>query len=84
MENKRVELTEQERASLADLNTKKETLTNEINSIAQQKLVLNYRERQADKYYEQIVELEGQLGKSFTQKYGNGTIDIENGVFIPS
>jgi hypothetical protein len=79
-----IKLTEQEKETLANLNKKKEQLTAEVSSIAEQNLILRYREKQADIFYEQIVQLENQIGRSFTEKYGNGTIDIENGVFISS
>lgn len=79
-----IKLTEQEKETLVNLNKKKEQLTAEVSSIAEQNLILRYREKQADIYYEQIVQLENQIGRSFTEKYGNGTIDIENGVFISS
>lgn len=79
-----VELTETEKNLVKDLNSKKERLTEEINFVAQQKLVLNFRQKKAEDFYEQIVEQEGQIAKTFTEKYGKGTIDIERGVFIPA
>lgn len=82
--DKSVELTDTEKNLVKDLNSKKEKLTEEINFIAQQKLVLNYRQKRADAFYEQIVEQESQIAKNFTEKYGTGSVDIEKGVFIPS
>lgn len=79
-----VELTETEKALLKDLNNKKERLTEEVNFIAQQQLVLNYRQKRADGFYEQIVEQENQIAKNFTEKYGAGSVDIEKGVFNPA
>lgn len=79
-----VELTETEKSLLKDLNSKKANLTEEVNFIAQQQLVLNYRQKRADAFYEQIVEQENQIAKNFTEKYGTGSVDIEKGVFNPS
>ena len=79
-----IKLTESEINTVTTLNQKKEQLTSNINNIAQQKIVLDYRYKQAEKQYEEIVTFEGQIISSFTQKYGIGTIDIEAGMFIPS
>jgi len=82
--NTGIKLTESEITTVNALNEKKEQLTLNINNIAQQKIVLDYRYKQAEKQYEEIVILENQIISSFTQKYGIGTIDIDTGVFIPS
>lgn len=79
-----ITLTEDEVKLVTNLNQKKEKLTQEINYIAQQNIVLNYRQKVADKDYEDIVNFERQIVSSLTSKYGNGTIDIESGTFIPS
>ena len=79
-----ITLTEDEVKLVNNLNQKKEKLTQEINYIAQQNIVLNYRQKVADKDYEEIVNFERQIVSTLTSKYGNGTIDIESGTFIPS
>lgn len=78
-----IELTETEKSLVKDLNLKKTKLTEEIGYIAQQKLVLNYRQKRAEEFYEQIVEQENQIAKNFTEKYGIGSVDIETGIFTP-
>lgn len=78
-----IKLTEGEINMVNTLNQRKTQLTEDINNIAQQKIVLDYRYRQAEKRYEEIVSLEGQIVSSLVQKYGNGTVDIDNGTFIP-
>lgn len=79
-----IKLTEEEVNLTVNLNQKKQQITDEINYVAQQKVVLDYRQRQIDKAYEDIVTFERQIISSLTQKYGNGTVDIEAGTFIPS
>jgi Trm5-related predicted tRNA methylase len=77
-------LTEIEINMVNTLNQRKTQLTEEVNNIAQQKIVLDYRYKQAEKRYEEVVTLEGQIVSALVQKYGNGTVDIERGMFNPS
>jgi len=35
-------------------------------------------------YYNQLKEEERNLGKQLSEKYGDGTIDLEKGEFIPT
>jgi hypothetical protein len=79
-----IKLTETEIRLLTDLNRKKDLVNREINYLAQQRLNIDYRQEEAEKLYRSNLELERQLGTQFTEKYGNGTIDIEKGIFIPS
>lgn len=78
-----IQLTEEEITLVQNLNSRKEILTEEINSVAQQKVVLDYRTKVIDKTYEDIVTYERQIASTLTQKYGKGSVDIEKGVFIP-
>lgn len=79
-----IKLTETETKLLTDLNTKKESVRQEVSYLAQQRLNLNYRQEQAEKLYRNNLEFERELGTQLTEKYGNGTIDIEKGIFIPA
>lgn len=78
-----IQLTEEEITLVQNLNARKEVLTEEINNVAQQRVVLDYRSRTIEKSYEDIVVYERQIATSLTQKYGKGSVDIEKGVFIP-
>lgn len=79
-----IKLTETEIRLLTDLNRKKDLVAREVNFLAQQRLNIDYRQEEAEKLYRSNLEFEKQLGNQFTEKYGNGTIDIEKGLFIPS
>lgn len=78
-----IQLTEEEIALVQNLNARKEVLTEEINNVAQQRVVLNYRSKNIEKSYEEIVVYERQIATTLTQKYGKGSVDIEKGVFTP-
>lgn len=77
-------LSEAEIKLLTDLNTNKETVNREVAFLAQQRLIIDYRQDEVEKLYRSNLETERQLGAQLTEKYGNGSIDIENGVFLPS
>lgn len=79
-----IKLTETEIRLLTDLNRKKEIVSKEVAFLAQQRLTIDYRQQEAEKLYKDNLELERQLGSQFTEKYGNGSIDIEKGIFIPA
>ena len=79
-----IALSETEIKLLTELQRKKELVNREVAFIAQQQIVLDYRQEEAEKLYRDNLELEKQLGTSMTSKYGNGTIDIENGIFVPA
>lgn len=79
-----VKLSETEIRLVTELNRKKDLVAREVGFLAQQRLNLEYRQAEAEKLYRDNLDLERQLGNQFTEKYGNGTIDIEKGVFIPS
>jgi len=81
---KGIKLTETELRLLTDLNRKKELVSREVSFLAQQQLTIDYRQEEAEKLYRDNLELEKQLGNQLTEKYGNGTIDIENGIFVPA
>lgn len=79
-----IKLTETEIRLLTDLNRKKDLVAREVAFLAQQRLNIDYRQEEVEKLYRSNLELERQLGSQFTEKYGNGSIDIEKGIFIPT
>lgn len=78
-----IALTEGEIKLISELTRKKEVVAQEVSFLAQQQLTIDYRQEEAEKLYRDNLELEKQIGDSLTSKYGNGRIDMENGLFIP-
>jgi hypothetical protein len=79
-----IALTEGEMKLLTELSRKKDIVAQEVSYLAQQQLTIDYRQEEAEKLYRDNIELEKQIGDALTTKYGNGRIDLENGVFIPA
>lgn len=79
-----MELTEIELMMLQDLADKKQAVVNEFAAIGQYEANVAIRKENNLKQYKENIELEEQISTSLTKKYGNGTIDTDRGVFIPS
>lgn len=79
-----IKLTETEIRLLTELNRKKDLVSREVSFLAQQRLTIDFRQQEAEKLYRDNLELEKQLGNQLTEKYGNGAIDIDQGIFIPA
>lgn len=75
MENKKLE--QEELSKLVDLQTKNRAVLLELGSLEASKLALYG-------YYNQLKEEERTFGRELSEKYGEGTIDLEKGEFIPS
>jgi len=75
MENKK--LTQEEIDKLVELQSKNRAVLIELGGLEASKLQLYG-------YYNQLKEEERNLGKELSEKYGDGTIDLEKGEFIPN
>jgi hypothetical protein len=78
-----IPLTPTEIKLITDLNTSKQIVVNEFASIGQLEASLDIRKRKNNTIFESNLESERQLSKTLTNKYGEGTVDIDNQVFIP-
>lgn len=75
-------LTEQELQQIKELQQQQETLISNFGQIEYQIQVL---ELQKEKFIEQLEQIrikETEVAKELSQKYGNGSIDLEKGIFI--
>jgi hypothetical protein len=75
-------LTEQELQQIKELQQQQETLIANFGQIEYQIQVL---ELQKEKFVEQLEQIrikETEVAKELSQKYGNGSIDLEKGIFI--
>jgi hypothetical protein len=78
-----IPLTPTEIKLITDLNYSKQIVVNEFASIGQLEAGLDIRKRKNNTVFEKNLESERQLSKTLTDKYGEGTVDIDNQVFIP-
>jgi hypothetical protein len=75
MENKK--LAQEEIDKLVNLQSKNRAVLLELGSLEASKLALYG-------YYNQLKDEERTFGKELSEKYGEGTIDLEKGEFIPN
>lgn len=79
-----IKLTQEELASLVELQRKSTAVTQEFGNLEIMKLQMNARKDELVAFYGQLKEDERTFGKELSEKYGDGTIDIEKGEFIPA
>ena len=79
-----IKLTEEELEKLVSLQRKSAGVTQEFGNIEIMKLQVEARKNELVAFYNQVKEDELTFGKELSEKYGDGTINIEKGQFIPS
>ena len=82
MEN--TKLTVEEVEKLQDIQQKNAAVATELGNLEITKLQIEARREEVVKYYTELKQEENTFGKELSDKYGNGTIDLEKGEFIPT
>ena len=79
-----IKLTEEELENLVSLQRKSAGVTQEFGNLEIMKLQLDARREELVSFYSQLKEDERTFGKELSEKYGDGTINIEKGEFVPA
>ena len=82
MEN--TKLTIEEIEQLQEFQNQNQAVANELGNLEIAKLQIEARKEEVIKYFNELKTKEQEIGKTFTEKYGVGTIDLEKGEFIPA
>ena len=77
-------LTQEELDTIKALNEKSRAVTVELGEIELLKIQLIKRRKYAEQYLEDLRSQQDSNGKILTEKYGDGTIDLESGEFKPA
>ena len=77
-------LTQEELDKLQGLSQKNSALINELGNISLIEINLVSRKEAANKFLDELREEEQELVKSLEDSYGAGSIDLQNGEFIPA
>ena len=77
-------LKKEELDKLQELQQKNNNLVVELGSIELNNIALEERRENAEKFLFELREEEKTLAKELEESYGVGTIDIQNGEFIPA
>lgn len=76
-------LTQEELDMLLSLNERNRAVTVELGEIEILKLQLENRRKYAEEYLTNLRTEQDANGKALTEKYGNGTVSLATGEFIP-
>jgi hypothetical protein len=81
MENKK--LTQEELQQVKDLQAKSQALTLELGQIELFKIQVKERRQNAENYLKELEQEEKTLAEYLESVYGKGSINLEQGEFIP-
>ena len=82
MEN--TKLTVEEIEKLQEIQQKNAAVATELGNLEITKLQVEARKAEVVEFFNKLKEDEQAFGKELSEKYGNGSIDLENGEFIPA
>lgn len=79
-----IKFTPEELAELKELRGKYSELSHELGQVALNRFSLDDKEKQLRNTLTNVQKQEIKLADDLKDKYGNGSIDIDTGVFIPN
>lgn len=82
MEN--TKLTQEELQQLQEIQQQNQALALELGNLELTKIQIESRYDELVEFHTQLKDKEKEIGKELSEKYGNGTIDLEKGEFIPA
>jgi len=82
MEN--TKLTAEEIGKLQEIQQKNAAVVSELGNLEITKLQVEARKAEVVEFFNKLKEEEQAFGKELSEKYGNGSIDLEKGEFIPT
>lgn len=77
-------LTQEELEQIEGIQKRMQAVKTELGQLGLVELDLKNRRTNVENYLSETQEIEGQLVKDLEDKYGKGSIDLQNGEFIPS
>jgi hypothetical protein len=76
-------LTQEEIQSLKNIQSNQSLLIEQLGTLEYKILILEKEKEKLKQTLQNQIETEEQIGKQLQQKYGDGSIDLEKGEFIP-
>lgn len=77
-------LTQEEIQSLKNIQNNQSLLIEQLGTLEYRILILEKEKQRLKQTLQNQLETEEQIGKQLQQKYGDGSIDLEKGEFIPT
>lgn len=82
MENQK--LTQEELQAIAELQQKNNAVVAELGQIEITRMAVESRRANAEAYLAELRKEEEEFGKTLSEKYGSGSIDLQSGEFVPT
>lgn len=82
MENQK--LTQEELQAIAELQQKNNAVVAELGQIEITRMAVESRRANAEAYLAELRKEEEEFGKTLSEKYGSGSIDLQSGEFVPA
>ena len=79
-----IKLTEEELTKFADIQAKNNAIANQLGSLELTKLQVENRRAEILVFLNELREEETVFGKELSEKYGDGSIDLQTGEFLPA
>lgn len=77
-------LSKEELTQIEEIQTRTQAVKTELGQLGLAEIDLKNRRTNVENYLVETQELETKLVKDLEDKYGKGSIDLQNGEFIPS
>lgn len=82
MENQK--LTQEELQQIAELQEKNRAIVMELGEIELIRMNVERRRTNAEAFLAELRQAEADFGKSLSEAYGDGTVDLSTGEFVPT
>ena len=82
MENQK--LTQEELQTITELQQKNNAVVSELGQIELTRMSVEARRANAESYLADLRKEEEEFGKTLSDKYGTGSIDLASGEFVPA
>lgn len=79
-----IKFTDQEIVELKDLQSEYQKVIYSWGQLQIERKILDAKEEEINSIYDSLSQKEKALMDSLNQKYGNGTLNLENGTFTPN
>lgn len=79
--SEQIKLSEEEVSQIKQLQTNQQNLIGQFGQLEYQMQLLELQKDKLVEFIGQLQEEETKIGKELNEKYGNGTVDLESGMF---
>lgn len=83
MSNEPIKLEQEELSRIAEIQQVTQNIIREYGSIELNQKALDDRKKKADDAYYNLIQAERNIAKELEEKYGKGSVNVQEGTFLP-